>query len=405
MFSDLGIRPKIALAAALATMCLLSAVGALGYRAMVNATRQSQIDLLNQRLDEVEQQLIIDDGLTVGRSQIDSSIRIVREGGEVPPPLPDTLRVVRMHESERIEAIIGLVDTKRIDATLSTIRVALWISVVGISFAVGLTAWLVVGRALSPVRRLTDQAEANMMSRSMEPVDADGGHGEISQLASTFNAMLSRLRNADDDRRRFVSDASHELRTPLMVIGADAEYALSHPTDAEELAASVLAQTERLTLLVDDLLLLASLDETHRSPLEPVTVQEVLHHADAASIVGMLPATVKSTIIPNVSRSLANVVANARRHQSNEISMEVEHVGALVVFVVDDDGPGIPAGERDDIFKRFYRPDHDRGRHEGGAGLGLAIAKAEVTNAGGSIRVSDSPAGGARFSITVPTEG
>jgi len=384
-------------------MCLLSLVGALGYRAMVNATRQSQVDLLNERIDEVEKQLETDGGLT-SRTRIDSSIRIVRRGADLPPAIANTLQVVRVHEGEDVRVIVGLVDTKRIDDTFATIRTALWISVLVIGLLVGLTAWLVVGRALSPVRRLTKQAEANMMSLSMEPVEVHGGQGEISQLAATFNAMLSRLRNADDERRQFVSDASHELRTPLMVLGADAEYALEHEADAQELASTVLAQTHRLSSLVDDLLLLASLDETEEVPIETVMVASMVASADATSLVSAPLGAVGGVEGADVSRALSNVVANARRHANDQVTVAVELHADFVRFVVDDDGPGIPPAERHHVFKRFYRPDDDRNRDGGGAGLGLAIAQTEVGQAGGSIRVDGSPLGGARFVLDVPIQ-
>lgn len=401
MLSDVSIRTKIALAAALATVCLLSLVGALGFRQMVDATRQAQIDLLNEQLDAVERQLETDDR-TVARSTINSSIRIVRAGGDLPPPVPGTLQVTRSHDSEDIHSIVGLADTTRIDATLSTIRVTLWISVAIIGLLVGLAAWLVVGRALAPVRTLTAQAEENMASRSMEPVSIEDGHGEIAQLATTFNTMLGRLRSADEDRRRFVSDASHELRTPLMVLGADAEYAIKHGGSDGELAPSVLAQSKRLTSLVDDLLLLASLDETERTPLGIATVHEVVRSADVASLWTELDRSVGGLEVPDVSRSLSNIVANARRHAEDQVDVRVERQHQMVRFVVDDDGSGVPPDERDNIFRRFYRPDHDRNREGGGAGLGLAIARTEALRADGFVWVEDSPLGGARFVLAVP---
>jgi len=403
VFSDLGIRTKIAFAAALTTVCLLSILGALGYRAMVDATRQSQIELLNERIDEVERQLETDGGLT-SRIRVDSSIKIVRRGADIPPPIANTLQVVRVNEGDEVRVIVGLADTKRIDDTFATIRLALWISVLVTGLLVGLTSWMVVGRALAPVRRLTKQAEANMASRSMEPVDADAGHGEISQLATTFNDMLSRLRSADDERRQFVSDASHELRTPLMVLGADAEYALEHDADSVELASRVLTQTERLASLVDDLLMLAALDETSAEPIDTAIVADVISNADAKPLLDRPLEAGGGIAIPDVSRALGNIVANARRHAKEHVKVAVEHRADFVRFVVDDDGPGIPPSERDHVFKRFYRPDHDRNREGGGAGLGLAIARTEVLQAGGAIRVAGSPLGGARFVLDVPTQ-
>jgi signal transduction histidine kinase len=280
--------------------------------------------------------------------------------------------------------------------------------VVVTALVVGATSWVVVDRALSPVRRLTRQAETNMASRSLDPVTADGTNDDIDNLANTFNAMLDRLRNADAERRRFVSDASHELRTPLMVLSADAEYVLDHPDasakpEAEELATAVLDQSTRLTELVDGLLTLATLDEEQPMTAGPISVATLLTSADANSLLaGPPPAT--EVLVPDVSRSLINVLANALRHHQNQIELEVsvDQERQAVSFIVDDDGPGVPEAERENIFQRFYRPDHGRTRSEGGAGLGLAIARAEIAQAGGTVAVSDSPMGGARFVITVP---
>ena len=399
-----GIRFRIAVTAATVTVTLLSLVGALGYRALVDATRQSQIQLLNERLDEFEAQLVADDGLLVGRRQIDSSLRVVRSGSDLPPQFAETLQVVRTNPDPQIRAIVGVVDTGRIDATLATIRFALWTSVLVIGLLVGATAWMVVDRSLLPVRRLTRQAERNMASRSLEPLVVGDAHDEISQLANTFNAMLGRLRGADVDRRRFVSDASHELRTPLMVLQADAEFARTETSDPEtaEFALNVLGQTGRLTSLVEDLLTLASLDETETAPTDVVTVGQVLKRADATVLVEELSADAAALTIPDVSRAVGNVVSNAVRYKVERVRVTVESRGDGVRFLIDDDGPGVPPAEQDQIFRRFYRPDHDRNRSGGGAGLGLAIARAELLLAGGSVRLEDSSLGGARFVLDVP---
>ncbi len=110
--------------------------------------------------------------------------------------------------------------------------------------------------------------------------------------------------------------------------------------------------------------------------------------------------------MPDVSRSLANVVANAVRHHQDrmELAVTVDADARTATFVIDDDGPGVPETERENIFRRFYRPDQGRTRAEGGAGLGVAIARAEIVGVGGTVAVTDSPLGGARFVITVPTK-
>ncbi len=403
---DVGIRAKVAWVAAIATVCILSLVGTLGFRALVETTRNSQIELVNQRLDELELQLEAIDAPVLGSAQVGTSLRVVKEGSPLPPPIGQTLRVIRPHPDPEIGALVGIVDTARMDATLATIRTALWLSVATLGLLVGATAWFVVDRALAPVRQLTRQAVANIESETLESVQVSAARDDISDLADTFNTMLHKLRGADMQRRRFVSDASHELRTPLMVLGAEAEYALDHPPVTQAgtvpLATSVLAQTERLTGLVDDLLSLATLDEAQTSVLEPASVSDLLAASGAEQFAEPLIAELGGTLVADVSRALGNVVSNASRHCRDRVDVQVERVGNTVEFTVDDDGPGIPQAEREHIFERFYRPDEDRGREGGGAGLGLAIAKAEALQAGGSIKANNNPNGGARIVLQVP---
>ncbi|MGI9599257.1 MAG: sensor histidine kinase [Acidimicrobiales bacterium] len=400
------IRIRVAAVAAIATVVLLSVVSALGFVALVNVTRQSQLDQLNERLDGLERQLVAGDAEVSARLRLDFSLRVIRPG-DAPPPAPQvgTLQVVRTVDRPEVVAIVGRVSTRQIDQTLATVRTGLWISVLVIGLLVGAAAWLVVDRALSPVRRLTEEVkaiEANQSKRLL-PVTASGD--EIAELASTFNAMLTKLRAADSDRRRFVSDASHELRTPLMVLSADAEYALDHGGDTTKLAESVLSQSDRLSTLVDDLLTLASIDEGQTATAEVRTVGEILAEVADGLLSADLDPVALSVPIADVTRSIANIVANAKRHARSRVEVGLTTAEGWAVITVDDDGPGIPADQRVDIFKRFYRPDTGRARVDGGAGLGLAIARAELTQAGGTVAVDDGPLGGARFSITVPIAG
>lgn len=402
----LGIRTRVAGAAAIATVAVLSVVGALGFKAMVDATRQSQINLLDERLDDLEERLEDNDRSLVGINQLDSSLRVIRIGRDIPAQGNQSLQVVRSHPDPGIRAIVGNTDTSRIDASFETIRTALWISVLVIGLIVGAIAWLVVDRALSPVRRLTNEVEGNMASRSLAPLVVNDSRDEVSELAGTFNRMLRSLRLEDVDRRRFVSNASHELRTPLMVLQADAEFASDQAANPEttELAMTVLKQTGRLTSLVDDLVTLAALDEADMNVVDAATVAEVISLAGADELIDPLSPALSGLAIPDVTRAISNIVSNARRHQESMVQLTVESDSDVVRFVVDDDGPGVPLAEREQIFKRFYRPDHDRNRSDGGAGLGLAIARTEILQAGGSVRVEESPLGGARFIATVPID-
>ncbi len=410
MTSDLRIR--VALTAAFATLAVLSLVSAFGYVAMVGAARDSQRDLLIERLDQLERRLQAGDELE--RSlQLDLSLQVVRSGQPVPEPRANVLQVVRPSNIEGIDALVGRVSTREIDQTLGTVRTALWISVLVVGLLVGSAAWFVVDRSLAPVRRLTARARAVEADPTLDllPVAASGD--EIAELADTFNSMLAKLRATDSERRRFVSDASHELRTPLMVLTAEAEYALDGRGDIAELARSVLGQSERLTDLVDDLLTLASIDEGRRPDEAIAPVADVLARAGIGGsmndglVVDVDRVTARQPV-PDISRAVANVVANARRHATSRIAVSARGGGEaseVITVTIDDDGPGVPHQERAEIFRRFYRPDDGRSRKHGGAGLGLAIAKAQINQIGGAITVEDGTLGGARFRITIPVAG
>lgn len=408
MSATFGIRTKIAVVATIATVQLLSAVGTIGYVAAVNATRQSQLDQLNERLDVLEDQLADDRTRLVSQLELEASLHVVRDGGQLPAPAVGTLQVARPSDIDGVEAVVGIVSTRQIDETFRTIRIGLWISIIAAGLLVGVISWIVVDRALAPVRRLTAQAKAIEADTSSELLTVDSSGDELADLASTFNAMITKLRSADTERRRFVSDASHELRTPLMVLSADAEFALNCPAPTTgpgtgQLAESVVTQTERLTTLVDDLLTLASIDEGHRPSNRVVSVSDMLDAVDAPDLT-VESGSDLSCRIPDVSRAVGNVVTNAQRHcaEAIRLSVAVDASAGAVLIEIDDDGPGIPAGEREYAFKRFARLDDGRTRSEGGAGLGLAIARAEVNQAGGTIAIGDSPLGGARFTIRVP---
>lgn len=401
--ADLSIQARIAMLAAIATVTLFSVMGTVGYLAIVDVTKDAQREEMEERLDAFEARLASSEGaLVTSQLQLDSSIVVIRANETIPLRSDGTVQVSRSSELDGIKAIVGTASTVQADRTFAAVRRGLWISVAVAGLLVGAISWFVVDRALAPVRRLTAQAKAVEADPRHDLLEVDASGDELAELASTFNGMLTRVRSADHDRRRFVSDASHELRTPLMVISADAEYALDHDGDTAELAESVLGQSERLTALVNDLLTLAAIDEG-QPPSDAVrTVGEVLASAGAQHLAESLDPAHAEILIPDVSRSVANIVANATRHRTQSVELTICPEDESVAIVVDDDGPGIPPADREQIFKRFYRPDSGRNRGDGGAGLGLAIARAEVGQVGGVIVAESSPLGGARFTISVP---
>jgi signal transduction histidine kinase len=275
---------------------------------------------------------------------------------------------------------------------------------------VGLTTWLVAGRALAPVEAMRAEVEAISTKELHRRVPDPPGHDEIARLAATMNKMLERLESGQRRQRRFVSDASHELRSPVTTIRQHTEVAQSHPeqTSMDELVDVVLAETIRLQHLVDDLLLLAKMDEgTLSRKTEAVDLDDILlGEIDRLRATTDLQVDATGISAGRVSgdpaqlrKLIRNLVDNASRHARSVVALAVKEDADGVAVIVDDDGAGIPESERRRIFERFVRLDEARDRDSGGAGLGLAIV-AEIAAAHGAlVDVGDAPLGGARFEV------
>ena len=274
--------------------------------------------------------------------------------------------------------------------------------------------WILAGRALRPVesiRRGSPDISASDLHRRVPvpPVD-----DEIARLASTMNAMLSRLETATDRQRQFVSDASHELRSPLATVITVLEVARARPESADwpSVAATAEAEAGRLGQIVDNLLLLARSDEGQLVPgHEPVDLDElVLAEAERLRAQDRVAVDLRGVGAGRVlgdgeqlGRVLRNLADNAERHAASTVSFEVSSIGDSVEVVVADDGPGIPPKERERVFERFTRADQARDRPTGGAGLGLAIVGEVVAAHGGTVAVADS-AVGARVVVRLPAQ-
>ncbi|MDQ3767068.1 MAG: HAMP domain-containing histidine kinase [Actinomycetota bacterium] len=278
---------------------------------------------------------------------------------------------------------------------------------------VGAVTWHVVGRALAPVEAMRTQVNAISTSDLDRRVPTSSGTDEIARLGTTMNQMLARLEQGQERQRRFVSDASHELRSPVTTIRQQAEVALAHPDGITiaELAGVVLQEDIRLQNLVEDLLLLAKIDEgTLRLRREPVDLDDlVLAEAgrlrtttDRRVDTGGVSAGRVSGDGGQLYRLVHNLIDNAARHCLGAVALSLGEREGKVVFAVDDDGGGVPPSDRHRILERFVRLDDARDRDSGGSGLGLAIV-AEVAGAhGATVSVLDSPLGGARFEVRFP---
>ncbi len=275
--------------------------------------------------------------------------------------------------------------------------------------------WWLVGRTLQPVEAIRSEVSAmggrDLHRRVPRPYTGD----EIDLLARTMNQMLDRLEDAVQRQQRLVADASHELRTPLTRIRAEVEVELARGDlrDPAGLLRSVLDETTALQRLVDDLLHLARSDagesRLRRQPLDldDIVLREARRLRENGRVSvdssGVSAASVAGDP-EQLGRALRNLTINAERHAATTVSLALAEDGDVARLVVSNDGPSIPADERERIFERFTRLDDARVRDTGGAGLGLAITRDIVELHGGTVHVDATRRNGAAFVIELPLE-
>jgi signal transduction histidine kinase len=311
-------------------------------------------------------------------------------------------------------------ELKGTEKALDTVEGILRKGALALLALVGALTWVLVGRALRPVesiRRQVDEiSEAALHRRVPEPASED----EIARLARTMNAMLDRLETSSERQHRFVADASHELRSPLASTRAQLEVAVAHPETARwpTTASVLLEENQRMERLVADLLFLARQDGSKPEPrVEPVDVDDlVLAEVGRLRDRGRVTVDISAVTAARVDgdpeqlgRVVRNLLENAERHARATTRVELHRHNGEVELVVADDGPGVLPADRERIFYRFTRLDPSRSRHDGGAGLGLAIAREIVSAHGGRIWAEDPPAvngngaaPGARFVVRLP---
>lgn len=288
-----------------------------------------------------------------------------------------------------------------------------------------LLGWWLVHASMRPLRNMERTAGLIASGDVQQRVVAYDPSTEVGQVAAAFNSMLDRIQAAFAQRdrteahlRRFVADASHELRTPLSAVSAYAELSRRgpdlHPDDRDRALAGISAETARMSALIDELLLLARLDQGRPLSAEPVELVGLTAEAvNAARAVGpdwpiSLQASFPVEVVGDRGRLrqvIDNLLANVQAHTPPGTQTRVhvgEHAGWAVLEVADT-GPGLGAEDIPRVFERFYRAESSRSRQRGGgSGLGLAIAKAIVEAHRGTITVSDPAGQGAIFVLWLP---
>ena len=309
--------------------------------------------------------------------------------------------------------VVVAVSLDEVDDATDALVTPLVVGVPLVLLLVGGVTWQVVTRALAPVERIRREVEEITGERLDRRVPEPAARDEIHRLAHTMNRMLSRLEDARERQQRFVADASHELRSPLAAVRQAAEVARSHPgaLPEGELAEAVLEESGRMERLVGQLLLLTRTGSAgaEAGPHQDVDVDDLaLAEARRVRRAGLVADT--TAVGPGRVRgdraSLAQVVRNladnGARHARTSLAFAVRSGAGGVELVVEDDGTGIPEDQRERVFERFVRLDEARARDDGGSGLGLAIVREIVAMHGGTVTVTRSPLGGARFEVRLP---
>ncbi|MBC9711382.1 HAMP domain-containing histidine kinase [Streptomyces sp. TRM66268-LWL] len=297
------------------------------------------------------------------------------------------------------------------DGAASTALTSMLIGLPALVLIVGGVTWLATQRALRPVEDIRQEMAAITASEDLSRrVPEPDTHDEIARLAKTTNETLSALEASVERQRRFVADASHELRSPIASLRTQLEVAAAHP-ELLDLDGAV-EDTVRLQGLAADLLLLARLDAGERPSDARVDLTALVREEVSQRTADRIPVRVHADESVEVSgsrgqlaRVLGNLVDNAQRHARSRITVTLSREGERALLTVADDGAGVPEDERERIFERFVRLDDARTRDEGGAGLGLAIARDVVERHSGRLSVGDSPDGGALFRVELPLAG
>jgi signal transduction histidine kinase len=282
----------------------------------------------------------------------------------------------------------------------------------GLILLVGATTWWLVGRTLRPVEAIRTQVSAISTTELDRRVPVPATADEIGRLARTMNEMLDRLDTGARRQRAFVADASHELRSPLAAIRTRLEVELARQGNDRwpEVVREWLDEQSRLERLVDDLLLLARMDERVVETVPKVVDLDELvlleaRDLDARGTVRVDVAKVGGGRVrgdrERLRRVVSNLLDNAERHAATTVACELHGRNGCVELVVYDDGPGIADGERLRVFERFVRLDEARDRRGGGTGLGLAIVRDIVTAHEGTVEAATTDRG-ARLVVRIP---
>ncbi|HEY7024811.1 MAG TPA: HAMP domain-containing sensor histidine kinase [Candidatus Limnocylindrales bacterium] len=321
-----------------------------------------------------------------------------------------------------------------IDASVAVLTRTLAIVGLVVLALILIIGWFIIRRDLRPLESITTTAERISEGDLSQRVGVPDDGSEIGRLGHAFDTMLDQIQGLFDSQhaalvakdrsesqlRRFVADASHELRTPLTAVRGYSELyragGLSDREDMDQAMARIGSESRRMAALVEDMLLLARLDQGRPLRHDPVPLSELVNDAllDLRAVDPERPveANVESNVVVSgdedrLRQVIGNLVTNVRVHTPPDTPIEVglSARNGYSTLKVADHGPGIDPTHVEHIFDRFYRADSARTRDRGGSGLGLSIAASVATAHGGEISYSNTPGGGATFTLTLPRDG
>jgi signal transduction histidine kinase len=330
----------------------------------------------------------------------------------------DTLRALTIPlllGDRQIGTLVVGASEQEVQQTLSALLTGiLWASLAGLLFA-ALLGYFTVRRTLRPLEEISAQAQAIQATGDLQRrVAHEGPQDEVGRLAVVFDHMLDRLQEAFDLQQRFLADASHELRTPLTVVRGQLELLQQEiSTESGRRSAGIgLDEVDRMGRIVEDLLLLARLDEGMRLKTEPVEVELVLQEAMLRGLMVAqrdisVDAQAGLFVLADPGRLLqvvTNLVSNALLHAGGaaSIRLNARRDAGGISIEVSDTGSGIPPEDIPHIFDRLYRGSMPKTDSPSGAGLGLAIAASLTEAMGGEIRVTSTTGVGTTFTISLP---
>jgi signal transduction histidine kinase len=310
-----------------------------------------------------------------------------------------------------IRTASGVIGTVRISYPMAevrkSIRRAWWflgaVGAVTLAFGLALAVWL-SRWATHPLKRAAEVARS-IAGGDLDARVSESGPPEVQELARDLNAMTERLGDLLRANREFAANASHQLRTPLTALRLTLEGARSGADPSAEIG-HALEETDRLSVLVDSLLLLGEAREggPARTQKEIVDLRRVAAEAAAelpspGPVVEIVGSGLARADPERVRQVVANILTNAHRFARSAIRVTVSQDGRRATVTIDDDGPGVPDEARERVFDRFTRGPSPRGP---GAGLGLAVARDLARAEAGTISVSQGDLGGARFEVSLP---